>query len=149
MTKDTEDKLAHAKEQGQAQFDSIKEMVLDLERADEGDKVGYAAVEEARERIREDALSVEVRSGWYVPGRRESHSVEEYTILLCTGGPAVRIIGTLNEYCEPESARMEVQDWFQPWTEFHPLVGQDDTESDNYDSEPILLAYARCHYYGE
>jgi hypothetical protein len=139
------DELADAKRQGQAQFDSIKEMVEDVERADSGDKVGFAAVEEARQRIHEDALSVEVRSGWYVPGVRDADTKPaEYQILLCTGGPACRIIGDLNEYGEPETARLEVQDWFQPWTSMHPLVGPDD-----YDSEPIMLDYARCFYFGE
>jgi hypothetical protein len=152
-TVETEDKLANAKQQGQAQFDSIKEMVLDLERADEGDKVGFAAVEEVRERIYEDALSVEVRSDWYVPGDRSRHDVAEYRILLCTGGPAVQIIGELNEHGEPETARLQVRDWFQPWTDMRPLVDTSKSpkgrEIENYDSEPILLAYARCFYFGE
>jgi hypothetical protein len=153
MTKDTEDRLAHAKEQGQAQFDSIKEMVEALQNAQ--NLLGDDDTDDASQRIQEDALSVEVRSGWCSPG--ELGAAEEYTILLCTGGPAVRIIGSLNECCEPESARMEVQDWFQPWTEFRPVVGPlmvtrtgkpSATEMD-YDSEPILLAYARCFYMGE
>lgn len=151
------DKFANAKEQAQAQFDSIKEMVDALQAADqdENDTRGSAA-DEARDRIKEDALSVAIRSGWYSPGAREDATPEEYEILLCTGGPAVRIRGTLNEHCEPESAKLEMQDWFLPWTEYRPVAGMIGTKNDprdperpQYDSEPVLLAYAACFWFGE
>lgn len=141
-----EDKLANAKAQGQAQFDSIKEMVeaLQVANQDEDDTHGCKA-DEARTRIEEDALSVQVRSGWYQPGAsKEDRDPYEYEILLCTGGPACRIVGDLSEHCEPCSARIEVQDWFTPWTEYRPKVGPDD-----HNSEPILLAYAACFWFGE
>jgi hypothetical protein len=45
------------------------------------------------------------------PGRRWHHwsvstqvKPEEFEILLCTGGPGVRLIGTLNQPGEPSSA---------------------------------------------
>jgi hypothetical protein len=151
--KEAEDKLADAKRQGQAQFDSIREMVEELRKADldaisegptEDGNYGEAC-ESARIHIREDALSVQVRSGWYTPGaERAEQKAAEYEILLCTGGPACRIIGELSEHGEPETARMEVQDWFQPWTQIRPSVSPDD-----YDSGPILLEYARCFWFGE
>ena len=141
-----EDRLADAKRQGQAQFDSIAQMVAELETAEQQDQDGGADETYApRQRIEEDALSVQVRSGWYSPGARGSDTKPaEYEILLCTGGPACRIVGDLSEYGEPETARLEVQDWFCPWTEIRPLVAKDD-----YDAEPIMLAYARCFYFGE
>jgi hypothetical protein len=95
------------------------------------------AREQGRERILEDALSVEVRSDWYTLDSDSDRSPGEYMILLSTGGPATRIIGKLDRYCEPETARLEAQDWFQPWTEYR---GAD---------QDVLLAYARCFYYGE
>lgn len=138
-----EDNLARAKETGQSQFNSIKEMVEEFQKAESGDD--EKAREDARQRIEEDALSVEVRSGWYSPGARDADTKpSEYTILLCTGGPAARIIGELSDHGEPETARLQVQDWFTPWTEIRPLVGPD-----NYDSQPILLAYASVFYFGE
>ena len=187
------DKLADAKRQGQAQFDSIKEMVEALEgwegtakahgwtpyhdkfnvlcwKTEDGATwAGTAeslcrefgldldsdAQDEARQAIEEDALSVEVRSGWYSPGACSSTNdtnPAEYTILLCTGGPACRIIGELSEHGEPETAHLEVQDWFQPWTEMRPEVGfcgEGKARYQTYDSEPTLLAYARCFYFGE
>jgi hypothetical protein len=144
------DKLADAKLQGQAQFDSIREMVSEL-RGVEGalnDTESEAlidALDATRRCIQEDALSVDVRTNWYAPcsGSADTKPAE-YRILLCTGGPAVQLIGELSECGEPETARMEVQDWFQPWTEYRPLVA-----AGNYDSEPILLAYAQCFYFGE
>ena len=155
--KPEEDKLADAKRQGQAQFDSIKEMVEALQATDRTDLEGSAEWDRKREAaqqaIEEDALSVQVRSGWYTPGAsEEDRAPAEYEILLCTGGPACRIIGELSEHGEPETARMEVQDWFQPWTQFRPKVTEGESITGpygSYDSEPILLAYAGCFYFGE
>jgi hypothetical protein len=92
--------------------------------------------EEARREIEEDALSVQVRSGWCSPG--EKMEAEQFEVLLCTGGPAVRIMGELSEHCEPTRAWMECQDWFTPWTEVHSGIDQD-----------TLLAYCGCFYFGE
>ena len=127
----TDDQLQRAKEQGQAQYDSIRELVADLtDDSKDSDR--------SREAILEDALSVLVRSGWYPPGKDEGP--EDFQILLCWGGPAARLIGTLNQHREPESATMQVQDWFQPWTDFQPDTGDD--------ADDILLTYARCFYFG-
>lgn len=120
----------HALEQAKAQFDSISEMVLKL--ISEDSEVS----EDAREDIQEDALSVEVSSDWYVPGDTKEKATK-YRILLCTGGPAVQITGDLNEYCEPETARIEYQDWGTPWNTYHDA------------DEEILLSYARCFWFGE
>lgn len=94
--------------------------------------------EEAEQRIMEDPLSVQVRTGWYEPSTAgTAHAPEEFELLLGTGGPATRIIGELNEHGEPTRARLQAQDWFQPWTDY---VGADmDT----------LLTYCRCFYFGE
>ena len=131
----------HAREQAGAQLDSISELVKALETAREhgeavlfGDTVDADRAEEA---IWEDAFSVEVRSGWYSPGGDSEPS--EYTILLCTGGPACRIIGELDEWCQPDTVRLEYQDWFVPW-ESYPLDAGE---------REALLVYANQFYYGE
>lgn len=99
--------------------------------------------DDARQRIEEDALSVEVRSDWYpASDSSTSHAPAEYRILLCTGGPAVQIVGDLDQYCEPAAAAIQYQDWFTPWTEWR---GEDVPE----DAEEILLEYARCFWFGE
>jgi hypothetical protein len=127
----TDDKLKYAKEQGQAQYDSIREMVAHLNDDPGNDR--------AREAILEDALSVHVRTGWHEPGTDDE--LEEFEILLCWGGgPAARLIGRLNRYSEPLTVRMQVQDWFEPWTDFYPNAVKDD--------EDALLTYARCFYFG-
>lgn len=97
--------------------------------------------EAAEQRITEDPLSVEVRSGWYTPtgNHLEQQSPEEFCILLSTGGPATRIIGELDEHCEPTRARLQAQDWFTQWTDYTgDAISQDD-----------LLTYCRCFYFGE
>lgn len=53
-----------------------------------------ASEDEARERIQEDALSVEVRSSWCNPG--ETMEAAEFRIVLCTGGPHVEIRGEVD-----------------------------------------------------
>ena len=93
--------------------------------------------EDARERIMEDPLSVQVRSGWYTPG--DQGEAEEFEILLCTGGPAVRIRGELGNFNEPERCWLEYQDWGTPWTELVFDSGEMDT----------VLTYCRCFYFGE
>jgi hypothetical protein len=122
-----------AKEQARAQLDSIMEMVKALETGEEIDG------EDAHDRIQEDPLSVEVRSDWHSPGDGNDKPAE-YNILLCTGGPAVRIIGGLGEYGQPETAELEYQDWFTPWEKHLDATPEEDE---------FLLTYARQFYYGE
>lgn len=72
-------------------------------------------VEDAEQAIREDPLSLNVRSCWHELG---SEVVDmEYMIEISTGGPAARIIGDLGDHCEPVSARLQVRDWGTPWTD--------------------------------
>ncbi len=98
----------------------------------------YHDEDEARQYIEEDALSVQVRdTQWKSPGQAE-YGPDQFEILLCTGGPAVRILGELDHGDEPSRAWLEYQDWGTPWTEYY---------GDNFDA-PTLLEYARCFYFG-
>jgi len=93
-------------------------------------------VDQARERIQEDALDVQVREDWHNPG--DLHATpSEFFILLCTGGPAVRIMGEIDDGLQPSRAWIEYQDWGTPWTEYH---GAHDTEA--------LLTYCNCFFFG-
>lgn len=94
--------------------------------------------DEARERIQEDPLDISVRSDWQNIG--EALTPSEFTILLCTGGPAVRIVGELDQYNQPSRAWLEYQDWFTPWAE---LVDPE------YVNHSDLLTYCRQFYFGE
>ena len=97
----------------------------------------YHDEEKAREAISEGAYGVEVRSDWTTPGHELKAS--EYTVLLAGGGPAVRIIGELEEFNQPYTARLEYQDWFTPWEEF--IVVEDEGRN-------ALLKYASESYCG-
>ena len=110
----------HAKDQAEAQYNSIVEL-LETDDADE---------------IIGNALDVEVRSGW-TSADTVGMKPEEFSILLCTGGPAVRIIGDLDEHCQPCKARIEYQDWGTPWATWH--------QADN----DVLVDYASYFYFGE
>lgn len=122
----------YALDQARLQVDSINEMV-DAMDTDDVDKL-----DRATQAIAEDPLSVEVRSGWYTPGSQKPEP-EEFTILLCTGGPAVRIRGDLDEHLTPTDPIVEYQDWGTPWTEYH---------GDNLDRDK-LLTYCYQFFYGE
>jgi len=137
----------NARSQAKAQLDGIRQMLARLEHANEcdgeledcdmlsgnpdtmeaeadawrddysgADFKEYHSVDLALQSVQEDPLSVEVRSGWHTPGKGAGD--EEFMILLCTGGPAVRIMGKLDEYGQADRAWLEYQDWFTPWTEY-------------------------------
>ena len=122
-----------AESQARAQLESIIELVSALN--DSGDQEDDDANEAAVTAIHEDALSVEVRSGWTSPGDKLEPA--EYCILLCTGGPAVRIIGELDRGYEPDSAELQYQDWGTPWTRYLTTGEEENT----------LLTYARQFYF--
>ena len=125
-----------AKDQAKAQLESILEMVAELNKAEEAEDENWT--EQARETIQEDPLSVQVRGGWRDPGDDQS-GADEFCILLCTGGPACRIVGDLGQYGEPDSASIEYQDWFTPW-ERMPLTSEE---------EEAVLTYCQQFYFGE
>lgn len=129
----------HGQQQASAQLESIRELVKALKDSDPGSVIeeNRKAYDIAVTAIQEDALSVEARSGWHSSG--EPGTLSEYMILLCTGGPACRIIGDLDQYCQPESARIEYQDWGTPWTDF-PLDSEEEED---------VLTYSRQFYFGE
>ena len=124
----------HAIDQARGQLKTIKELVYELRNA--ADRVDGKRVDDAYHAIIEHPLSVLMRSGWVEYGAEIKP--EEYEILLCWGGPAVRIVGDLNEHFEPESAHIEYQDWFTPWGRYPLTVNE----------ECILLEYAQQFYFG-
>jgi hypothetical protein len=135
MTKSSrESGMDNAEKQAQAQLDSIVEMIAALRNARTDEER-----EAAQTSIEEDLLSVEVRGDCHVPGG-EGAKPSEFMILLCTGGPAVRICGELDRYSEPEEPRIEYQDWFTPWRVLPSLT---DEEND------ALLDYCRQFYFGD
>lgn len=111
----------------------------------------YHDADAALEAIMESPLSVEVRSDWVNPGSYlDAPSCwAEYKILLTTGGPALRIIGELDQYGEPESARLEYQDWGTPWTEYSVFRDSGiESFTEREAMQGALLTFARQFYYG-
>jgi len=96
----------------------------------------FTSREQVEDHIQDDPLSVDVRSDWHSPGN-EGSTTSEFRVLLCTGGPAVRIIGELDEYGQPYRAWIEYQDWGTPWTQYFDA------------SQDTLLTYCQQFYFGE
>lgn len=94
------------------------------------------AAQAIEDEVREQALSCELLGSW-TPG--ETPEAEGWRILLTTGGPAFRLVGTLNQWGEPATVKAEAQDWFTPWTE------QDTTSEE----DEALLWFACRFYWGE
>lgn len=141
------------KHQEDCEFDNTGECDLTdkqiIEGLDKWYKEGAVSTEEQKRRyhdhdaaedeINEGPLSVEVRTGWYVIGE-EKPEPEEFKILLCTGGPAVQIVGELGQYNRPEKPRLQFQDWFKPWTDYTETTEEEDK---------ALLDYCEHFYFGE
>ena len=96
----------------------------------------YDAQDQLRESILNSALSVEFRSGWY-SSLDDELVPEEFKILLTWGGPALRIIGELDNY-GPVNPKLQFQDWGTPWIDFKI------TE----DQQNALNWFCNCFYFG-
>ena len=145
------DKYDDARQNARNWYDSIVEMVEALAQADANrDDI---AQDSARDAITESVLSVEVRSDWYTLDNA-SHEPAEYRLLLTTGGPALQLVGALNEYGEPETAELRMRDWVLPWLEwepllFNPTMSRDERIAARNGYRETLLTFARCFYFGE
>lgn len=71
--------------------------------------------EEKDDRAAETPLSVLFRSAWSEGGEFDADGGEA-EILLGTGGPAVRIMATIDGEKGLVEPRIEAQDWGTPWT---------------------------------
>ena len=140
VNEDTE----RAEQQAGAQLASIEDLVACLEHAESCTDTACGAdcphdVDTAREAIMEDALSVDVRTDWHGVGAVEACKPTHYKILLCWGGPAVQILGTLDDSNQPGSARLQYQDWFTEWMDYPLTQGEEET----------LVKYAQQFYFDQ
>lgn len=122
-----------------AQTEASVESWDEAERGDPKVWQQVAAYEEVQDEIRNSALSVEVRTDWHNVGAVDAAKPTHYKILLCWGGPAVQIIGTLDDYNQPNSAVLQYQDWFTEWMDY-PLTQAE---------EQTLMKYAQHFYFDE
>lgn len=133
----TEDRFEHAKSNAKGWYETIKGQVAALRVA--AANPGDCDREAAEQTIQEGPLEVAVRDGWHSPGQPSQEGPEEFYILLSTGGPALRIWGTIGAHGEPKDCELQMQDWGTPWTKWAPEP-YDETFHDT------LLAYASCFY---
>jgi len=70
---------------------------------------GCESEDDAWQRIDDDPLSIEYRSGW--ANDPEYFEPEEFRIVLCTGGPHVEIQGDIGQSGGPERPRILYRDW--------------------------------------
>jgi len=125
LAKEAKDALNQWKEENEEELNDLKR--------DAGE---FTSHEEVAARINEGPVSVDVRSDWHSAGT-EGSTQSEFQILLCTGGPAVRIMGELDEYGQPCRAWIDYQDWGTPWTQYFNA------------SQDTLLTYCQQFYFGE
>jgi len=115
----------------------IESMVKDFKKDQLFEKINdYDAQDQLRESVLNSALSVEFRSGWY-SSLDDELVPEEFKILLSWGGPALRIIGELDNY-GPVNPKLQFQDWGTPWTDFEITEDQQDA----------LNWFCNCFYFG-
>ena len=111
---DTPARENHALDAALSTAAHIARLIRLRDRLNESASDHYDWLEAIQQQIDEMPLSILVRSDWHEPGVG-SETGGEYEILLCTGGPAVRITGPLNGYEVPGDAFLECQDWGTPW----------------------------------
>ena len=114
----------------------IKSMVEDFKKDQQlQESNDYNQQDQLRESILNSALSVEFRSGWATS--EEDFEPEEFKILLSWGGPALRVIGELDNY-GPVNPKLQYQDWGTLWTDFE--ITEDQQEALNW--------FCNCFYFG-
>ena len=139
----TEKDTDRAERQARAKLDSIVDVIHAIATAQATDEdVEYEGEMLDRDTLiqyaQENALSVQVKAGWHSPGSESED--EEFEILLCTGGPAVRITGDLGQFNTPENPQIEYQDWFTSWIPYHNTTAEEDSD---------LQEYCELFYFGE
>ena len=95
----------------------------------------FESQDQLRESILNSALSVEFRSGWET--FKEDFEPKEFKILLSWGGPALRVIGELDNY-GPVNPKLQYQDWGTLWTDLE--ITEDQQEALNW--------FCNCFYFG-
>ena len=96
-------------------------------------------IEEITQEVLNSALSLEFRNGWYSDLYHLKGVTEpiEFKILLSWGGPALRIIGEIEENYAV-NPKLQFQDWGTPWTDYELTEEQ----------ETALNWFCNCFYFG-
>ena len=96
-------------------------------------------IEEITQEVLNSALSLEFRNGWYSDLYHLKGVTEpiEFKILLSWGGPALRIIGEIEENFAV-NPKLQYQDWGTPWTDLEITENQ----------QKALNWFCNCFYFG-
>ena len=73
--------------------------------------------EEIEKEVHDAALAISVRSDWEFLTSEHELTPSEFRIELSTGGPALRVVGDLDDR-QPVNPVMEYQDWGTPWIRY-------------------------------
>ena len=133
----------HALENCIGHLESMEEDFKTYTKAEESDD--YEKQDEIRESIHNSALSIQVRANEWQDSknffsdceRKDRVKPDQFNILISWGGPALRVVGGLNQYQQPEKPSLQYQDWGTPWT------AHDLTE----DQEHILCWWCSMFYF--
>lgn len=101
----------------------------------------YETADAARDEAMQRPLSVEVRDAWRaptMPGEPIDQDPVEFSILLTTGGPGLRVWGDFGPGMAVDRAELQYQDWGTPWTVLH--TSDDEAEA--------VKAFAKAQYLG-
>ena len=98
---------------------AVLEHITELSARSEAVECSSQEEDDLQQAIQEYPLSLEFRSGWHSAG--EEPEVAEYKLLICTGGPAVRITGQCDQWGCAYTANLQHQDWGTPWTNVSSL----------------------------
>jgi len=143
----TATKEAHAITNARAQLETIKELYRQYKENDSAFVSNLDTEEAIVEKAREEALSVEFRSGW--TSNPEEMKPEEFKILLSTGGPACQIIGKLDQYKQPTDIEIQYQDWGTPWEPLQLNSTYVDKSPNITSDYEALEWFCNCFYFGE
>jgi len=130
----SEEEDKRSENQARSQLAGIVELIEALKVVEELDDdcapVEYNGSQYTRDELEtalfEDPLSVEVRDGWRSPHELpETNDPEEFAILLCTGGPAVRLWGEFGERGCVHRIEIQHQDWGTPWTRLYDTTDEE------------------------
>tara|TARA_X000001388_G_scaffold64059_1_gene50124 strand:+ start:160 stop:579 length:420 start_codon:yes stop_codon:yes gene_type:complete len=136
----TTKKPNHALENAKGHIESILEdfeKITFLESLNVTTSEEEEEIEQIKESINNSALSVEFRSGWST--NFDQLEIEEFKILLTWGGPALRVIGELDQYKQCENIKLQFQDWGTLWTDYE--LTEKEEESLNW--------FCNCFYFGD
>ena len=146
----TATKEAHAITNARGQLESIKELYREYKENASAFVSNLDTEEAIVERAREQALSIEFRSGWYSsPESVADLKPEEFKILLSWGGPACRIIGNLDQYSQPTDIEIQYQDWGTPWEPLQLNSTYADKSPNITSDYEALEWFCNCFYFGE